>query len=92
MKKKANKGGAQESLDFIIKHMVVKSDIANMAMKDDVRDIVREEITTAIKDQDVATKTDIQGIVSSAHNRLDQELTERKKLQVRVTKLEALSR
>lgn len=73
----------------------VADDIADiqdiMPTKDDVRNIVREEITGATEKQDLATKKDIQGIVSSAHNRIDQELNERKKLEVRVTKLETLS-
>ena len=70
----------------------VADDIADiqdiMATKDGFRNIVREEITSAIKNQDVATKKDIQGIVSSAHNRIDAESVERKQLEVRVGSIE----
>ncbi len=67
--------GIQESLDHIIKHM---------ATKDDVREIVEN----LIEEKQVATKEDIKGIVSSAHVRIDNEGIERKKLEVRVVKLE----
>ncbi len=79
MKGSKNKRDAQESLNFIIEHM---------ATKDDVRDIVHEEVGNVIEKKDLATKEDIKGIVSSAHNRLDQEVENRKQLEVRVTKLE----
>ncbi len=79
MKGSKNKRDAQESLNFIIEHM---------ATKDDVRDIVHEEVGNVIEKKDLATKEDIKGIVSSAHNRLDQEVENRKQFEVRVTKLE----
>lgn len=81
-----------EMLSFVVEHMATKEDIADvrkdMVTKDEVRDIVREEVKNTIEEMDIATKEDIKGIVSTAHNRIDQEVTHRKQLEVRVTRLE----
>ena len=89
-----------EMLSFVVEHMATKEDIADvrrdMATKDEVRDIVREEVRDIVREEvkktmeemDIATKEDIKGIVSTAHNRIDQEVTHRKQLEVRVTRLE----
>ncbi len=73
----------QESLDHIIKHMATKDDV-----RDIVREVVREEVVNIITEKDLATKEDIKGIVSTAHNRIDQENIGRKQLEVRVTRIE----
>ena len=72
-----------ESVGFIINNMVTKADV-----RDIVQEEVGKEVKKAIEEKDLATKEDIKGIVSSAHNRIDQEVEKRKQLEVRVTKLE----
>jgi hypothetical protein len=96
MKKRAakKKMDVQESLDFIIE---------KMATKDDVREIVREEIGK----QNLATKDDVRETVRETEKRLhdeivsktggierrlDQELDKRNQLEVRIVRLEQRTR
>ncbi len=89
MAKKKNKMDTQESLDFIIVHMATKSDIADMATKDNVRSIVREEVANIIEKKELASKTDVRNIV---HAELRDIRSELKDIRERLEALEERSK
>ena len=88
MKKKKNKLGVQESLDFII---------AKMVTKEEVREIVDEAFegkmnAFATKEDMVRMEARLEAKIERIDNKLggfeNSEVDKRKRLEVRVTKLE----
>ena len=76
MKKKTD-GDVSESLAFIIERMVTKDDIKDFATKDDVREIVQQELKP-IQEGLTAVKSKIEG----TNRRLDDEAMQRTDLKL----------